>query len=426
MTPSEIAHQGEQTVLLASAIEDLPADYRTVILLRHVQGLSHKEVAAKMQRSLDSVKKLWVRALVQFTKVDGVKLIMTQHARTENTEQPVSSVDDVRVIAEIDRYQNLSAEQRRMARTELAKKYPFIGNELKAALDALDLVEGLNFELTAVPTNAPRSRVGEIALCRSLGDFRLVREIGRGGMGIVYEAEQLSLGRRVALKVLPFASMLNSKQLQRFKNEAKAAATIQHPHIVPVYSIGCERGVHYYAMQYVEGRSLAEVIHDLRQQLPVDPSATSHGEYGNNHVFATEDQGIHARKISANTETDAIAALSTERSTNRDQFYRSVAQIGVQVAEALHYAHEMGVVHRDIKPSNLLIDAEGQMWVTDFGLAMTLTDPELTMTGDVLGTLRYMSPEQASGRNTVLDHRTEYLLAGRNAVRAHLTSRRIR
>src|SRR5205823_13507468 len=98
-----------------------------------------------------------------------------------------------------------------------------------------------------------------------LGDFRILRELGRGGMGIVYEAEQVSLGRRVALKVLPFAGALDARQLQRFKNEAQAAAHLQHQNIVPVYFVGCERGVHFYAMQFVEGQTLAALIRDMRQ-----------------------------------------------------------------------------------------------------------------------------------------------------------------
>jgi hypothetical protein len=98
-----------------------------------------------------------------------------------------------------------------------------------------------------------------------LGDFRLIREVGRGGMGIVYEAEQISLGRRVALKVLPFASVLDDRQLARFKNEARAAATLHHTNIVPVFSVGCERGVHFYAMQYIDGHTLADVIAAMRR-----------------------------------------------------------------------------------------------------------------------------------------------------------------
>src|SRR2546421_7146285 len=98
----------------------------------------------------------------------------------------------------------------------------------------------------------------------ALGDYHVLRVVGRGGMGIVYEAEQLSLNRRVALKVLPFAAALDPRQLQRFKNEAQAAAQLHHPNIVPVYGVGSERSVHYYAMQFIDGRSLADLIEDMR------------------------------------------------------------------------------------------------------------------------------------------------------------------
>src|SRR5207302_1399917 len=101
-----------------------------------------------------------------------------------------------------------------------------------------------------------------------LGDFRILREVGRGGMGVVYEAEQISLGRRVALKVLPFAAALDARQLQRFRNEARAAAGLHHEHIVPVYAVGCDRGVHHYAMQFIDGQSLAQVIAELRPDRP--------------------------------------------------------------------------------------------------------------------------------------------------------------
>ncbi|MCS7047096.1 MAG: protein kinase, partial [Gemmataceae bacterium] len=108
--------------------------------------------------------------------------------------------------------------------------------------------------------NEPKRSIGQ------LGDFRLLREVGRGGMGVVYEAEQISLQRRVALKVLPFAAALDPRRLQRFKNEAMAAGHLHHEHIVPVYAVGCERGVHYYAMQFVDGQSLGTLIDELRRR----------------------------------------------------------------------------------------------------------------------------------------------------------------
>jgi eukaryotic-like serine/threonine-protein kinase len=210
---------------------------------------------------------------------------------------------------------------------------------------------------------------GSAAALGTLGDFRLLREIGRGGMGIVYEAEQVSLGRRMALKVLPLFDALDPRQLVRFHNESRAAASLKHPNIVGVHSIGFERGLHYYAMDYIDGRTLATVIAQRQ---------------------ATSDAGAN--------ETE--------------EYVRTVARWGIQAADGLDHAHTLGIVHRDIKPSNLMVDALDHLWITDFGLAMgdTITGP--TMSGDLLGTLRYMSPEQASGQRQVLDSRTDIYSLG--------------
>ncbi|QJX00424.1 serine/threonine-protein kinase [Frigoriglobus tundricola] len=217
-----------------------------------------------------------------------------------------------------------------------------------------------------------------------LGDFRLVREVGRGGMGVVYEAEQLSLRRRVALKVLPFASAIDPRRLQRFKNEATAAAHLRHEHIVPVYAVGCERGVHYYAMQFVDGQSLAALVAELRRP-PAGPSAQS---------------------------TVPVARLSTERTGGGPAHFVWVAGLGQQAARALEHAHQAGIVHRDIKPGNLLLDPGERLWVADFGLAQVAGDSGLTVTGELLGTLRYASPEQALGRRGVVDHRSDVYSLG--------------
>lgn len=227
-----------------------------------------------------------------------------------------------------------------------------------------------------------------------LGDFRILRLVGRGGMGIVYEAEQISLRRRVALKVLPFAATMDPRQLQRFQNEARAAASLQHPHIVPVHAVGCERGVHYYAMQFIDGQTLADLICQLRGlkrpaqsgELPTPPSADT-----------VEEPRVQA---------------ATEPSVREPAYFRRVAEWGIQAAEALEHAHALGIVHRDVKPANLMVDAQGTLWVTDFGLARTAADNGMTMTGDVLGTLRYMSPEQALAKHGLVDHRTDVYSLG--------------
>lgn len=219
-----------------------------------------------------------------------------------------------------------------------------------------------------------------------LGDFMIKDEIGRGGMGIVYAAEQISLGRKVALKTLPFAAVMDQKQVARFKNEAQAAAGLQHPNIVPVYGVGCERGVHYFSMQMIEGQSLEHAIAQLR------------GDAG-------PDRQAAPSKTTANH-------FSTYKSIRSREFARSVARLGQQAADALHYAHENGVVHRDIKPSNLLLAADGKLWITDFGLARIRNSGNLTLTGDLLGTARYMSPEQAAARMHEVDHRTDIYSLG--------------
>ncbi len=213
-------------------------------------------------------------------------------------------------------------------------------------------------------------------------------------MGVVYEAEQLSLGRRVALKVLPSPASSDPRQCQRFQVEAQAAALLHHEHIVPVFGIGSDEGIHYYAMQFIDGRSLTEVIRELRPASRRDAFAdASTSDYGPSR---TDDEPLLPPPQS-----------SGSFSNNRHHF-EMTAQLGLQAALALEHAHEIGVIHRDIKPSNLLIDTRGHLWVADFGLArLPQEDHDLTRTGDLVGTLRYMSPEQVRGVRGGVDARTD-------------------
>jgi serine/threonine protein kinase/Flp pilus assembly protein TadD len=274
---------------------------------------------------------------------------------------------------------------------ELLKRYPSLTAELTAFFADQSQLE---------PVLSPLRGVREPIPPRSLGDFQILREVGRGGMGIVYQAEQISLGRRVALKVLPFAATMDPHHLQRFQNEARAAASLEHPHIVPVYGVGCERGVHYYAMKFIEGRTLATLIDEQRT-----------GKSGDGSGKLTT---AHAETPLADSKRDTLArATSSTHAAPRDPaYFGRIAEWGIQAAEALEHAHSLGIVHRDIKPANLMIDSNGSLWVTDFGLARTASDAGLTITGDVLGTLRYMSPEQALAKHGLVDHRTDVYSLG--------------
>ncbi|MDA0659523.1 MAG: serine/threonine-protein kinase [Planctomycetota bacterium] len=236
---------------------------------------------------------------------------------------------------------------------------------------------------------------------KQLGDYQLLRELGRGGMGVVYEAYQISLGRHVALKVLPFAAVLDSRQIARFNNEAQAAAQLHHPNIVPVYAVGCERGVHYYSMQFIDGQSLDQVLRDRKGRMASTPrpAATSADE--------CPPLGLPPSNL-RDTQGDASTLLSVRSR----RYVRSVVEIMIQASEALDYAHASGIVHRDIKPSNLLLDPTGRLWVADFGLARLDTGRDLTRAGELIGTLGYMSPEQAAGQTHLVDHRSDIYALG--------------
>jgi serine/threonine protein kinase len=293
-----------------------------------------------------------------------------------------------------------------------------------------------------------------------LGDFRLLREVGRGGMGVVYEAEQISLRRRVALKVLPFAAAIDTRRLHRFKTEALAAAHVQHEKIVPVHAVGCERGVHYYAMRFIDGQSLAELISDLRRLRRDRRFESSKSRRGSTffkiapapdhepikreterEIVKKEPNNIKesssniakgaersAAKGNANLFSDhyinhlgstddsatskLVLAISRELSSDRRRYFDRVAELCRQAALALEHAHQAGIVHRDVKPGNLLLDLNGDLWVTDFGLAQVAGNVGLTITGELLGTLRYMSPEQLSAKRGVFDHRADVYSLG--------------
>jgi serine/threonine protein kinase len=264
-----------------------------------------------------------------------------------------------------------------------------------------------------------------------LGEFRLLREIGRGGMGVVYEAEQESLGRRVALKVLPAQLLTDAQKVRRFQREARSAAKLHHTNIVPVFGVGHHEGTHFYVMQFIQGQALDVVLEELRQlrQARSDkPGASGRtprrraaaeiavslatgrfavapggGPVGLSATLLSPSKPTPESPGSEPPQSDsgtssllAQSGVSQVSETDRG-FAQGVARIGVQVAQALAYAHAQGILHRDIKPSNLLLDRDGTVWVADFGLAKAVGGEDLTQTGDIVGTLRYMAPERFGG-----------------------------
>jgi serine/threonine protein kinase len=307
--------------------------------------------------------------------------------------------DDPRVVRALEEYSAALKAGQKPDRHDFPARYPEVAEVLAECLEGLEFVRAAAPHLQPPGGGHPAwAAAAEFQPEGPLGDYRIVREVGRGGMGVVYEAVQISLGRQVALKVLPFAATMDSRQLTRFKNEAQAAAQLHHQHIVPVYGVGVERGVHYYAMQLIDGQTLAVVIGQRRGAMPPDRRAEPGGA-------AEGATGPYA-------PTPPVAALSTEPLARDPAFFRTAARLVVQAAVALEHAHQFGVIHRDIKPANLLVDVRGNLWVTDFGLAHCQSQAGLTMTGDLVGTLRYMSPEQALAQRVAVDHRTDIYSLG--------------
>ncbi len=327
---------------------------------------------------------------------------------------------------------------------EFARRYPDHADEIREVLPALVMIEKAKDSDTSRP-RCPTDATASEPPIKQLGDYQILREVARGGMGVVYEAEQLSLGRHVAIKVLSAVARLDSRQLGRFQREARSAARLHHTNIVPVFGVGEQDGLHYYVMQFIQGLGLDLVLDELRRlrqprgklalttgappggrktgEAP-DASAVAiamlSGEFRTVDPEVSDTTAVGARPIdhpSSDFYATAQARASSSSSTSirmpgqadtstlsesGSQYWRSVARVGVQVAEALAHAASQGILHRDIKPSNLLLDDAGNVWVTDFGLAKATTDgDDLTHTGDVVGTLRYMAPERFNGQGDI-------------------------
>src|SRR6516225_4635675 len=318
--------------------------------------------------------------------------------------------------------------------TEFVARHPELASEIRELFPALLVMEQAGAR-ESDPARAEHTADGRQP--QQIGGYRIIREIRRGGMGVVYEAEQVSLGRHVALKVLPMHASSDARALERFRREARAAARLHHTNIVPVFEVSQEGDACFYAMQFIHGQGLDQVIEELQRLRPSsihvqgqgprsqeqsawgEPVSLSAGVSEAARTFLSGEYApntptiTHEGPLAADPHTPALpqvgerppseisavlpgqAQLSSVEARRR-HYFDSVARIGQQTASALAYAHQRGIIHRDIKPSNLLLDSSGNVWVTDFGLAKT-DEEGLTHTGDILGTLRYMAPERFQG-----------------------------
>jgi serine/threonine protein kinase len=242
-----------------------------------------------------------------------------------------------------------------------------------------------------------------------LGDFVLGREIGRGGMGVVYEARQRSLNRLVALKVLSTSVGLTPTAVRRFKREAEAAAKLHHTNIVPIYATGEQEGMHFYAMELIEGPSLDQVIRQLRRGPPERPESPTAPDDRNDDASALTATGPY---VESPSPWSSSVGLSSSSLNSGSGYFNTLARMIAEVADALDCAHQHGVIHRDIKPSNLLLSPAGRLSVSDFGLARMLEQPGMTITGEMVGTPLFMSPEQITAGRVPVDHRTDIYSLG--------------
>jgi WD40 repeat protein/serine/threonine protein kinase len=294
--------------------------------------------------------------------------------------------------------------------SEFIGRHPELADQIRDLFPALVVMERLKPADHDATGNFVAEPPGQgPGTCERLGEYRILREVGRGGMGVVYEAIQESLGRHVALKVLPLNGRIDSVQMERFQLEARSAARLHHTHIVPVYGVGEHHGVHFYAMQFIHGCGLDSVINDLRRLrrgAPADEPEPAGLATVANATSSRAAAGLlltgqvsRPRPAGADEGRPSPRPVESSALSGRSDpgYFRSVARIGMQVAEALAHAHGQGILHRDIKPSNLMLDAEGEIWITDFGLAKVEGSDGLTRTGDIVGTLRYMAPERFEG-----------------------------
>lgn len=311
---------------------------------------------------------------------------MTTRRNQETQLDPLASAPDSKqqLLDQLaDEFVSLLRAGNRPSIAEFQQRHPTIKEEIEEVLTSVAMIEDLKQQNDTV--GRVSKRPFEDLSFERIGDYKIIRELGRGGMGIVYAAVHESLGRKVAIKVLPSKVFEGTEALARFKKEAQAAAKLHHSNIVNVFGVGECEGFHYYVMEYVSGQTLAHVIDRLKSESGTDPV----------------DQV-------ALSEKDTLPLAIPHFETTADRCVWSAERIA-RIADALEYSHVNQILHRDIKPGNILIDDQQKPWITDFGLVKELANQSMTRTGDLFGTPQYMAPEAFEG---FYDQRSEVYCLG--------------
>jgi eukaryotic-like serine/threonine-protein kinase len=337
-------------------------------------------------------------------------------------------------------------------------RYPEHAAELREIFSTLLFAERMDGDFSRDTRSSAQLEPDCNEYPRRIGEFELLHELGRGGMGVVFAAHQTSLNRLVAVKLLSRHLAADPRFAERFAREARSAARLQHPNIVSVFSNGVEQGFSYYSMQLIEGKNLAEVLIGVKHLLnegDIQPAngdssgckpGLQDGDFPRRLLSAADtklanspvkrvtptnptptnpipttaipttaiptvvspiNEELHKpvseRDVAKTAEKPDSTKLGNSRlsdaanRTKREAYYKNIAALARDVAWALEYAHQQGTVHRDIKPSNLILDKSGKVWIADFGLAKLDSEQRMTQAGDILGTLRYVAPEQLDG-----------------------------
>jgi serine/threonine protein kinase/WD40 repeat protein len=343
-----------------------------------------------------------------------------------------SSIEGLERLETFDRVAESFLERiRRGERPSLAEytaRYPEMASEIRELLPMLVEMElAKSAGAGAVTGSVHRDAGTNVGIPQQLGNYRILARIGEGGMGFVYEAIQEGLGRHVALKVIRPEFLADPGFLDRFRREAQAAAQLHHPHIVPVFDAGACNGIPYFAMQYIAGQSLAAVLEEVTRLRSPGPDVQVDGQAGALASSpATPDSTVTqiaerllTGQIAMATPTPPVgettasvpriesrsipparpddSALSVTGLGDPSAYFRVIARLGAQVAGALAFAHDRGILHRDVKPANLLLGLDGHVWVGDFGLAKVVEGGDASRSQDLAGTPRFMAPERFDG-----------------------------